>query len=376
MRRVLTLGHNDLRRFLRDRSSVVWLFLMPLAFVYGSSFVSRSPGGPNVPWPKVALDNRDAGFLGRIFLSELGEQKLTIVPPDKAGDAPRGIIIPADFTERVLERKQVELEFFKIEGSDDLTALLIEARLFRALVAMNGHLVEFVRENPDSPLSERGLSGVLERSQRVSLDAKFAGRKPIPVGFNQSLPGILVMYLLLNLLIYGGAAVAGERRNGVLRRLAINPVTHLELLFGRLYGLLLLASVQIAFFLLLGQFVFGVNIGDQVAGIVLTLLVFSWVAASLGVLIGFLVKAEEKVVGLSLLVVLPTAALGGCWWPLDIVSPTLQQAAHAVPTAWALDALHQFITFGAGFSQAAPAIGMLALFGLAANLAAIRFFRV
>lgn len=376
MRRILILGHNDIRRFLRERSSIVWLFLMPLVFVYAGHFVARGPGGPNVPKPAVLIDNRDAGFLGRVFLAELGSQQLTLVTPGEPGEANRGIVIPADFTARVLARQQAKLEFYRIEGADEMTALLVEARLLRALIALNAHIVEYVRDKPKEPLTEAGLLGVMARPDLVSLEAKFAGRKPIPVGFNQSLPGTLVMYLLLNLLIYGGASVASERRNGVLRRLAVSPVTRAELLFGRIYGLLLLAGAQIAFFLVLGQFVLRVDVGEQIAGIVVTLLAFSWVAASLGVLIGFLVKAEEKVVGLCLLVVLPTAALGGCWWPLEIVPPTLQKVAHAVPTAWAMDALHQLITFGAGFARAAPAIGVLFLFGLAANLAAARFFRV
>jgi|GEM_PF-2890677 len=41
-----------------------------------------------------------------------------------------------------------------------------------------------------------------------------------------------------------------------------------------------------------------------------------------------------------------------------------------------MDALHQLITFGAGLESAIDEIGVLALFGLAANLAAIRWFRV
>jgi ABC-type multidrug transport system permease subunit len=108
----------------------------------------------------------------------------------------------------------------------------------------------------------------------------------------------------------------------------------------------------------------------------LTLLVLAWVSASIGVLIGFLVRSEDKVVGLCLAIALPAAALGGCWWPLDLAPAFARHLAHTVPTGWALDALHQFITYGAGLDRALPAIGVLALFGLAANLAAARFFRV
>jgi len=69
------------------------------------------------------------------------------------------------------------------------------------------------------------------------------------------------------------------------------------------------------------------------------------------------------------------AALGGCWWPLEIVPDFVKRLAHLVPTGWAMDALHQLITFGGGFAKAKGAIGVLFLFGLAANFTAAKCFR-
>jgi ABC-2 type transport system permease protein len=376
MRNVLLIGHHDARLFLREPSSYIWLFVVPLVFVYFMGLAVRGPGGPSVPRPTVVIDNRDAGFLGGILLKELGEQGLSVIAPQDAGSAERGITVPSDFTQKVFEKKQVKLTFFKIEGSGDPASSLVEVRLMRALVAMNGLLVEHAVKSNGAPPSEDSLMALLKEPNAVSLQSSFAGRRPMPVGFSLSLPGNLVMYLFLNLLIFGGASVANERRTGVLRRLAVNPVARRDLVFGKIYGLLLLAGVQIVFFMIVGQYVFGVNVGSNLPGIVLTLLVLSWVAASVGVLIGSLVKAEEKVIGLCLLIALPMAALGGCWWPLELVPKFLQYAALATPSGWALVALHQLITFGAGLAQAAKAITVLAVFGIVANLTAARFFRV
>jgi ABC-type multidrug transport system permease subunit len=110
--------------------------------------------------------------------------------------------------------------------------------------------------------------------------------------------------------------------------------------------------------------------------VLLTLAVFAWVAASLGVLIGSLVKSTDRVVGLCVLLSMLMAALGGCWWPLEVVPPTLKVIAHCLPSGWAMDALHQLISFGGGFAEAREEIGVLALFGLGLNLAAARLFRV
>lgn len=376
MRNILLIGHHDVRLFLRERTAYVSLLVVPLAFTWFMSFAVRGPGGPADARPVVVIDNQDAGFMGRVFLKELGEQGLSIVTPEKAGRARLGVTIPVDFTAHVLAKKKTNLHLFVIEGTDDGMTEIVRLRLWRALIALNVRLARQASDHGGAAPTEGALVALIDAPDPVSLQSTHAGRKPRPVGFNFSLPGNLVGYLFLNMVIFGGASVAQQRRYGLMRRMAVQPVTSRELLLGKIYGLVLLAGVQVAVLLAAGQFVFGVDVAQNLPGILLTLLVFSWVAASIGVLIGFLVRAEDKVIGLCLAIGLPAAALGGCWWPLEFAPPFFQHLAHAVPTGWALDAMHQFITFGAGISSVILPLAVLAGFGIVANLAAIRFFRV
>src|ERR1041385_9580067 len=118
--------------------------------------------------------------------------------------------------------------------------------LVRGLVAMNSYLLEAaMSSNGLSSTTENQLRGLMKQTNAVALDTRFAGRKPVPAGFNFSLPSNLVTYLLMNLMVFGGAAMARERRNGVLKRLAVHPVTSGELVMGKIYGLMLLGTVQI-----------------------------------------------------------------------------------------------------------------------------------
>ena len=377
MRRVLDIGHNDLRVFFKSKTAYVWLFLVPLAFVYFMGFANRGPGDPANPRPPLLVENRDTNFLGRVFLDELGAQGMAIVDPTNRATAERGLRIPADFTQRVLNRQQARVEFFETEGSGAGSAAMVELRVVRALIAINSHLVEVATRNGDTGLTnEAAFRAVLSAPNPVRLDARFAGRKPVPSGFNFSLPGNLVMYLTMNLLVFGGAALAAERRNGVLRRLAVHPVRRGELVMGKIYGLTLLGAAQIAFFLVVGKFVFGVNLGANLPAVTLTLLVFSWVAGSLGVLAASVLKAEDRVVGVCVLARLAMAALGGCWWPIEVAPDALKVIAHCLPTGWALDALNQLISFGSGFGAVVKPLAVLLVFGAVANGLAARWFRI
>ena len=376
MKRILDIGHTDLRLFLKHKSAYVWLFAMPLAFVYFMGFANHGPGKPYNRTPPVLVENADTNFLGRIFLDELSSQNMWLLDPTNRETAARVIRIPADFTSRILRQEQSKVQFLRHDASDEADAALIEVRLVRALIAMNGHLLEAATAtNLPGTLSEAKLRAVMAEPNPVSLNAKFAGRKPVPSGFNFSLPGNLVMYLMMNLLIFGGATVAAERRNGVIKRLMVHPVTRLELVMGKIYGLMLLGVVQIVFFLVVGKFLFHVNLGANLPGVTLTLLVFAWVAGSLGVLVGSLVAAHDRVTGICVLASLLMAALGGCWWPLEIGPPLLKTIALCLPTGWALAALHQLISFGSGLDAVVVPLAVLFGFGAAANLLAARFFR-
>jgi ABC-2 type transport system permease protein len=376
MRNVFQIGHNDIRLFLRMKIGYVWLFFVPLGFVYFMGAAFRGGGAPSNPRPSVLIEDHDTGFLGSLFRRELDAQGMNLVGLEKQKEAERGIRIPADFTEKVLHQKQVEAAFFQVEGSGAESAALIEMRLLRAVIAMNSHLFELAsRSNSPNAISEEGLRLVMNRDNPVSLDAKFAGRQPVPAGFNQSLPGTLVMFLMMNLLIFGGASIAGERTTGVLKRLAVYPLRKLEIVTGKIYGRFLLGGVQIVVFLLFGKFVFGVNIGQNLGGLLLTLGLYAWAAASLGVLIGALVVNEDKTVGLCVLASILMAALGGCWWPLEIVPEAMQLIGHFFPTAWAMDALHHLISFGGETKTILSKLGVLALFAVAANIGAAKALR-
>lgn len=445
MRNILSIGHNELRLFLKSRTSYLWLFVLPLAFVAVMSRFSYGDGKSSNRFPPVLIENADTGFLGNVFVDVLSAQGLWRLDPakDKRNKPVRTVRIPADFTARVLAKRATNVELLPVAGIADAQgdALVIEARLLRALVALNSHLLEAAgttgvasaprpevpasdqaapsttdsslrridlpavapaspaplsgsapppasapaqpaaigaetRTTPAWPPSEEALRAVMARPAQVALDAKFAGRDPIPSGVGFSLPGNLVYFLTMNLLIFGGATIAATRRSGVLKRLLTLPVTRGELIAGQLYGLWLLGAVQIGFLLLVGKLFFHLNVGANLPGVLLVLLVYSWVSAATGLLIGSLLDAPDRVVGVCVLASILMAAAGGCWFPLELAPEALRTAGHCVPTGWALDALHRLISFGGDLGSVVKPLLVLVGFGTAATVAAGRWFRV
>ncbi len=315
-----------------------------------------------------------SNFLGSIFMRELGTQGLRVKDPNSGEDAPQAISVPDDFTTLVLSGKQAKVEFSKKDSEVTGEGALVELRLVRALISINSALL-VASSHGGTNLTEAAVREAQQASPLVALDARFAGRKPTPSGMKFSLPGNIVMYVMMNLLIFGGVSIAKGRQNGLVRRLACHPLTRGRLIAGKIYGLILLGAVQTTVFLLAGRFIFGVHFGSSLGPILLTLLIYAWVAASLGVLMGSLIHSEDKVAGLCVMIALLMGALGGCWWPTEIGPPILHTIAVCLPTGWALHALHQLISFGGGFADIVRPLATLVIFGVAANGLAAWSFR-
>jgi ABC-type multidrug transport system permease subunit len=111
-------------------------------------------------------------------------------------------------------------------------------------------------------------------------------------------------------------------------------------------------------------------------GVILILVMLAWAAAAFGVLAGSVATSGDRIIPVCVLASLLMGALGGCWWPLEMAPQTYQTIALCLPTGWALAGLHQLISFGAGIQAALVPIAALFVFGLVANILAIRFFRV
>jgi len=54
--------------------------------------------------------------------------------------------------------------------------------------------------------------------------------------------------------------------------------------------------------------------------------------------------------------------LGGCWYPLELFPPVMQNIAHILPTTWAMQGLLDLLLRGAGVAEVLPEAGVLILF--------------
>ena len=129
-----------------------------------------------------------------------------------------------------------------------------------------------------------------------------------------------------------------------------------------------------AFALVVGS-VLRVDWGGRLPQILVLLAVYGTSMSSLSLLFGNLARTRGQVVGFGVLAANVFGALGGCWWPIEVVPETLQRVAWMLPTGWAMYGMHRLMNFGASWDGITLPLGLLAGFGLVCFLLARRTFR-
>ena len=364
--RVLALAREDVRRALRDYSSIFWIFLAPFLWVFLFGQIGGSTDPTQARIGLLVVQGEASPRADRLVdLLRAESFEVTVVRPGEARppaeDAPaRTLTIPAGFDAAVAARRKVELPLREERRTSPEGTLAVQVVLHRATVRM---------------LADEALGGFTPDRDAVRVRSSWATARKPPSGIYQSLPGNLVMFVLLASMTYGAALLAGERLSGTLRRLAATPLRRWEVIVGKALGRGGIAGVQVMVFVVMGLAVFRIDWGSSPAALVAVLASTIAAAASLGLLAGTVFRSPDAAAGFGVFLSLLMSAAGGCWWPSELMPAWVRRAGHAFPTAWAMDGLHGVISWGGGLAEVALPCAVLLAFAAAATLVAARLLR-
>lgn len=371
------LARKDLEYMLRIRETLLWTFLMPIVFFFFIGTVTggfSSGGGGDSKDPLVMDVDPGAGVLaGQLErrLEAVGFELRTPDPEAEPGRWPR-LVLPAGFTDSLLAGHTQKLQLH--QGQTGLGGDYNEFRVTRAAMSLLADIVA-ATETGNAPTSE-AITMMSQAPDRLTLSVRQAGfRRTIPSGYDQSVPGTMVMFTILVLLTSGSVLILVERKEGLLRRLASTPHSRATIILGKWGGRLMLGLIQIGFAMLVGRLVFRVDWGPHLLTLLAVMLVYAGLVAMLGLLLGSLARTEGQATGIGVLAANLLGALGGCWWPIEITPEWMQKLALALPTGWTMDALHQLVNFGAPPQTVLPHLAVLAVGTLVAGWFTTRAFR-
>jgi ABC-type multidrug transport system permease subunit len=166
-----------------------------------------------------------------------------------------------------------------------------------------------------------------------------------------------------------------DRQRGTLLRMLYSSTSKAQLFGGKFLARLIMGLIQAFILIFVGILFFDLNLGQPILSI-LNVIIFSTAIAALSIFTGSILKKEDLLIGVSIMIANGFAALGGCWWPMEVVPQSVRTIGMISPAYWAMDAFHKVIFFNKGFGDIALNFIVLLAFAAVFTLLAIKFFKI
>jgi len=286
-----------------------------------------------------------------------------------AGRAQVGIIVPPDYTDRLLRSEQATVQVL-IDGSDSQVATT--ALNSAALLGWN-----------QSVTKARGFAEAMQ----VAVARDPAGRIVMPVEvrprllFNPNLesahffvPALIGIIMQLVTLFLTSFAVVRERELGTLEQLFVTPVGRAALLLGKLIPYALIGFLETLIVLAVMVFIFRVPISGSLVLLLALAVLFLFTALGLGLLVSTLAKTQLQAIQFAFMIMLPSILLSGFVFPRESMPAPIYWLTFAIPVTYFLEILRGIILRSAGLSDLLPqVIGLITCCVVILTLSIARF---
>ena len=363
---VLAIAVASWRRLARDRTALFFLLVLPVLVIV---IVGATVRGFSTF--RVGVVDLGAGRAGRELTQAIGrapglavaryESREGLETAVARGEVTAGVVLPRGMTEDERGGRKVTVVVLAEQANSSEQAA---AASVSAVVAARGATVQaarFATSKASGSYDENferatrlagGLDGVGLRQVTAERTANV-----LPEGFGYSAPTELVLFVFLSALA-GAASTIESRRLGMFERMAAAPVSSRAIIAGESVSFFSIALVQSLTIVVIGAIAFGVSWGDPLAAGAL-LVTWSLVGASAAMLSATLFRTPEQASAIGPVVGIAFGMLGGCMWPLAIVSDTMRQVGHLTPQAWAIDAWTDLLARHGGLAAIVPELGIL-----------------
>jgi ABC-2 type transport system permease protein len=362
----------SVRRYVRDRTALLYMLILPVAviLVLGATlrgFTTFRVGvvdlgaGPAGSQLTRALEGSAA--LNVRHYATLGAARAGVA----RGEVSTAVVLPAGMDAALRAGSTVTIDVLaeQTNSTEQAAAAAVTSvvqnqgsRVQAAVFATAQGGGSFDQNLSRATALQQSIGQVSVSSQQVQ-----SRHHVLPEGFSYSAPTMLVLFVFLNALA-GGAVIIETRRLGMYERMAAAPVRAVSIVLGEALTYVAVALVQSVLIVSIAAVVFGVSWGNTPAAVLL-IAAWAFVGAGAGMLAGTLFRTPEQATSIGPAIGIVLAMLGGCMWPLAMVSSVMRRVGHVTPQAWAVDAWTKLLAQHGTLTSIAADLAALAAFAAA-----------
>lgn len=327
------------REFVREPEALFWVFAFPLLLAVALGLAFRDKAPDRIPIGLVAGAGADRAA------AALARSPVLLVRTMSPGEA------------------REALRTGKV-------SLLIEAG--------TPWIFQFDQTRPDSRIArleaEDALQRAAGRTDAIAIRSDLVTEKGSRY-IDFLIPGLVGMNLMGTGIWSLAFGITTARQKQLLKRLVATPMRRSHYLLAQVLGRLVFLLPEIVILVGVGWLVFGVAVRGSLWLLLVTSLVGAMTFCGLGLLIASRARTIEGASGLANLVMLPMWLLSGVFFSSERFPERVQPVVRALPLTALNDALRGVITEGWSLAAVAAKLAIVAAWGLASFLVALRIFR-
>jgi ABC-2 type transport system permease protein len=360
MKKIFAIAWKDAIIRFAGPSELLFFIVLPLVFTF--LLAGGTPGGDEDPRNVLITVDEANTTISQQIIKEL--ENSTAVRPEVSTrveaqerfderSADVVLILPAGLDVETMQRGSAEVEL--LQQPNNLNATVAQRAVLTALrrvsSAISAAQIAVKQREAIQPFtSDSEKQSYFEASLRLARDIQsdapervnvVEGNTEDQVDYDPRVntsAGQLITWVFVPLFAIS-ALFAYERRKGTLRRLLTTPASKATFLLGTIIGQVGLALVQMLLLVGFGILVMKLSWGREPLALFLLLLTSALAAAAFGTTMGTFIKSEEQASGLSVMFSMVFALMGGCWYPLELFPPAIQNIVKVLPTTWAMQGM-------------------------------------
>jgi ABC-type multidrug transport system permease subunit len=316
MKRIWATFYARSLEFVRDRSTLGWNLILPVALVFGLAFVFSGEGQP-------------------LF-------KVGVVADKLSAEAK-----PAANLHPFLQTRHVDFYSVPADGMETAVRKVGRHQVDMLLDLRAGQMHYWVNSD-----SQKGyfLEKLLAGSDGAKLAKQSVQGKEIRY-VDWVVPGILGMNMMFSCLFGVGFVIVRYRKSGYLKRLNATPLSATEFLLAQVFSRLLLVVVVTTLVFTGTNLFMHFTMEGSYLNLFLVLLLGAFTLISLSLLVAARVSSEELAGGLLNLLTWPMMVLSAVWFSMDGTNPFMQALSQLSPLTHMLAAARAIMLDGANLAD-------------------------
>jgi ABC-2 type transport system permease protein len=365
----------ELKLLVKEKGNFFFLIILPILFiiVFGSIFGNIDDVSLTIHYVDQDQSPASKDFLHHldqikgIQVKEIHSSVHEQVKQIKKGKLSSLLVIPKGFYHSLQTGDQVSVPFYH-DAANNAASAPIQAIL-------NSVANQYREYKLSSTLASMGKTDTeITHILQSPIQIKEMKENAVHIhAIEQIVPGYTVMFVFFIILVMMRSFLR-EKESGMVSRLRSTPMNPLEYLMGMWIPAIISVLIQCTILLTFGHFVYDLHLGD-LGAISMIILCLSICGTGLGLAVSFLIKGENQGRGITMLITLGGAALGGIWVPYDMLPSMIQTIAHYTPQFWAQKGLQDVITRGAHLNDIWSTLIVLLTFGIGGLLIGLLRFK-